>query len=121
MSPELFQIEDEGSTRILALTLPAVIDAEIFDKLNESITSAIAGSPHASWVLDLSNVAYMGSSMLGLMVNARQTIKAAGGKLVLCGMSDRLMRVFQACCMERLFTITRSRAEAVRVVGRSRL
>ena len=41
-------------------------------------------------MLDLTDVVYMGSSVLGLMVNVRQTIKSAGGKLVLCGMSERL-------------------------------
>jgi len=55
-----------------------------------------------------------------LMVNVRQTIKSAGGKLVLCGMSERLTRVFHACCMERLFTITRTRADAMKMVSRAR-
>src|SRR5688500_7339138 len=117
---ELFHIEEEGATRVLALTLPAAIDADVFDKLNESVTTAVAGHAHAQWVLDLADVVYMGSSVLGLMVNVRQTIKSAGGKLVLCGMSERLTRVFHACCMERLFTITRSRAEAMKVVGRAK-
>ena len=121
MSSKLFHIQEEGATRVLALTLPAAIDADVFDKLNESITTVVANQAHAQWVLDLSGVVYMGSAMLGLMVNVRQAIKSAGGKLVLCGMSDRLMRVFQACCMERLFTITRSREDALRVVARTRL
>jgi anti-anti-sigma factor len=116
----MFRIEDEGATRVLALTLPAVIDSDEFDRLNESITSAVGAQAHAQWVLDLTDVVYMGSSVLGLMVNVRQTIKSAGGKLVLCGMSERLTRVFHACCMERLFTITRTRADAMKMVSRAR-
>ena len=42
MPVEMFRIEDEGATRVLALTLPAVIDTDEFDRLNESITAAVA-------------------------------------------------------------------------------
>jgi len=69
-------------------------------------------------VLDLSNTDYMGSSMLGLMVNVRQVIKQAGGTLVLCGMSPRLMHVFRTCSLHQLFTIVGTRAEAIKRASR---
>lgn len=55
----------------------------------------------------------MGSAMLGLLVNVRQRVKAARGKLVLCGLSPQLASIFQACCMDRLFTTARDRARAL--------
>ena len=67
----------------------------------------------AAWVLDLSALAYVGSSVLGLMVNVRQRVKQAGGQLVLCGLSDQLLQIFHTCSLERLFVISRSMQEAV--------
>ena len=55
--------------------------------------------------------------MLGLMVNMRQHVVQGSGKLVLCCLSPRLMEVFRACSLERLFTITKSRAEALNALG----
>ncbi len=52
--------------------------------------------------------------MLGLMVNIRQVVLKAQGKLVLFAMNDRLVRIFETCCLERLFTIVPGRAEAIR-------
>ncbi len=69
-------------------------------------------------VLDLSAVQYMGSSMLGLVVNARTRVKAAGGRLVLCGMSAWLVETFRTCSLERLFVTAVTRAEAVQAAGR---
>jgi anti-anti-sigma factor len=60
----------------------------------------------------------MGSAMLGLIVNVRQQVKTAGGKLALCNMSPRLAEIFRMCSMERLFTITRTRADAIKAVSR---
>jgi anti-anti-sigma regulatory factor len=47
------------------------------------------------------------------MVNVRQRVKEARGRLVLCGLSPRLLQIFKTCCMERLFKIVRSRDEAI--------
>jgi anti-anti-sigma regulatory factor len=48
-----------------------------------------------------------------LLVNLRQRIKAGGGQLELSSLSPQLVEVFRTCCLERLFTIRRTRAEAL--------
>ena len=73
----------------------------------------VRGEPEGQWVIDLSQLSYMGSAALGLLVNLRQQIKQSGGRLVLCGLSPQLVHIFNTCCMERLFRIVKSRADAV--------
>jgi anti-anti-sigma factor len=52
--------------------------------------------------------------MLGLIVNIRQQIKSGGGRLIVCGMSPRLTEIFHNCSMERLFTIVKTRPDALK-------
>ena len=104
----------EEGVRILALMLPEQLESAEFDDLNEAVRRAIDGQPGASWVIDLTGVDYMGSTVLGLMVNIRQSVKLAGGRLALCGMSDRLTAVFRACSLQNLFTICATRPQAIR-------
>ena len=104
--------------RVIELLLPLSIDPHEFDRLNENLIKTIGERPADRWVLDLTQVAYMGSAMLGLMVNIRQVIKTGGGKLVLCGLTERLAHVFRTSSLERLFVIARTRGDAVRVAGR---
>ena len=118
MSNDLFRLTEEGPIKVLELVLPSTIDSSEFDRLNESVLDVLGKEPGAGWVLDLSRVAYMGSAVLGLMVNIRQVVMKAQGKVVLCGMNDRLMRIFETCCMERLFKIVPGRAEAIRHASR---
>ena len=114
MSDVLFSVLQEGSVNVLELRLPTHLDSGEFDRLNEAILSALAQRASARWVMDLSSLTYAGSSLLGLLVNARQRVLEAGGRLALCGLSPRLMRILATCCLERLFEIRNTRAEAIR-------
>lgn len=115
---EFFRVQSDESVHVVELTLPELIDPLEFDRLNQQLLAELDGRGGQKWVLDLSAVSYMGSAMLGLMVNVRQRVKSAGGKLVLCHMSARLVEIFRACSMERLFTVARTRADALKLTGR---
>ena len=109
-SIEVLQV---GVVNVVVLRLPEVMDSHEFDRLNDEMLSAVAAAPGGRWVLDLSNLNYMGSSSLGLMVNVRQKIKQVGGQLILCSISPPLMKIIRTCCLDRLFYITRNRDDAV--------
>jgi stage II sporulation protein AA (anti-sigma F factor antagonist) len=114
---QLFRVhkDDTVGATVLELTLPDQLDDSDFDRLNEALLALIDdASPDR--IIDLSRVNYMGSAMLGMMVNLRQQVKNIKGRLVLCGMSQRLTDIFRTCCMERLFTIARTRTDALRIV-----
>ena len=113
MSANLYKVSKAGTVNVIDLTLPQALDIEEFDRLNESILELVRGELEWQWVIDLSQLSYMGSAALGLLVNLRQQIKQSGGRLVLCGLSPQLMHIFKTCCMERLFRITKSRKDAI--------
>jgi anti-anti-sigma factor len=113
---DFFQVQPLESISVIELRLPEIIDAVEFDRLNESMLAELNGKAGQYWVLDLAHVNYMGSAMLGLIVNIRQQIKSAGGRLVLCNMPTKLAEIFHACSMERLFIITRSRGDALKAL-----
>ena len=113
MSANLYKHSKAGDVNVVDLTLPHTLDIDEFDRLNDSILELIRGEPEGLWVLDLSQLSYMGSAALGLLVNLRQQIKQSGGRLVLCGLSPQLVHIFKTCCMERLFKIVKSRKDAV--------
>ena len=117
MSGNLYKVSKAGSVNVVDLTLPETLDIEEFDRLNESILGLVRGEPEGQWVIDLSQLSYMGSAALGLLVNLRQQIKQSGGRLVLCGLSPQLIHIFKTCCMERLFRIVKSRKDAVAAAG----
>jgi len=87
-------------------------------RLHESVLAEVSNQSGGNWIVDLSAMSYMGSSLLGLMVNVRQRVRQAGGKLVLCGMNPKLLQVFRTCSLERLFVIRAGRGEALEALAR---
>jgi anti-sigma B factor antagonist len=117
MASNFVNVRVVQSISVIDLRLPEQLDSEEFDRLNESLMSVLDRGIKASWLLDLSAVDYMGSSVLGLMINIRQHIKSGGGKLALAGLTPRMAQIFRTCCLERLFQIGRNREEAIKMLG----
>ena len=116
MPTELLKVSSVRSVNVVELFLPDDLDSSEFDRLNEGLATVFADQPNGRWILDLSQVRYMGSAALGLMVNIRHRVKSMNGRLALCHMSTALHQIFKACCLERLFTITRTREDALKVL-----
>lgn len=113
MSHDWFAVSQEGAVHVLALAVPFHVDSADFDRLHDGVLSAIGLKANGKWVIDLAGLQYLGSSVLGLMVNIRQRVYQGGGKLVLCGMNPKLQQVFRTCSLERLFVIKPGRDDAV--------
>jgi anti-anti-sigma factor len=114
-----FQVTSVGSVKVITLVLPEIMDSQEFDQLNTGLLTTLTASPRSRWLLDLSNIAYMGSASLGLMVNVRQAAKQSGGVLMLCCITPGLMKILQTCCLERLFTMVKTREEALQKLNAS--
>lgn len=118
MSQDWFAVIPQDAAQVLRLTVPLHVDSADFDKFHELVLSAVTAKANGRWVIDLAELSYMGSSLLGLMVNIRQRVRQSGGQLALCGLSPKLLQVFRTCSLERLFVIRAGRDEAVEAVSR---
>lgn len=118
MARDFVNVTNVQSVSVMDLRLPEQLDSGEFDRLNEALMSVLDGRINGKWVLDLSAVDYMGSSVLGMMINIRQHIKSGGGKLALAGLSPRMTQIFRTCCLEKLFDIGRTRDDAIRMLGK---
>jgi anti-anti-sigma factor len=118
---ELLKVSNLGPIRLVELFLPGDLDSTEFDRLNDGLVDVFTpgegdDQQGGRWVIDLTHVTYLGSAGLGLLVNIRHRVKSANGRLALCQMNPRLHQIFKTCSLERLFTITRTRDEAVRAL-----
>ena len=102
--------------QILELNVPRAIDMYEFDRVNEEIARVTADDPAGRWVLDMSGSEYVGSAILGVLVNVRQRIRGGGGQVSVCCLSDALVHAMRTCSLYNLFSIAETRAEAVRLV-----
>jgi anti-anti-sigma factor len=115
-----YRLIQEGVVHVVELTLPMQVDAAEFDKINEEVVHEADAAPGDRWVLDLRSVDYVGSALLGLLVNLRQRIKTGGGTLVLCGLSNHVAKALRTCSLHGLFLIAPHRDEALKLASSAR-
>jgi anti-anti-sigma factor len=118
MKEDRLQFAQENAVRVMRFRLPFNMDTMEIDELMGAVMAGLEQASQEKWMVDLSGVDYMGSSMLGLMVNIRQRIRQGGGKLVLFGLTPQLLHTFKSCSLERLFSFAKTGPEAAAVLAR---
>lgn len=83
------------------------------------LQSCVAGKDRL--VLDLSQLEYISSAGLGVLMLAAKQAKAQGGTLVLSGLQPLVAEIFQISRFTMVFTITLSLREALAKVSASAL
>ena len=89
--------------------LTVVLTGEIDHHCARHYISAIAGKVEAYTpaicILDFTDVTFIDSSGVAVVINAMRSMKAIGGHLMLTGIGKQPMKVFQAAGVDKLIEI----------------
>ena len=100
-----------GSHRIVALE--GEIDMYVSPRIATELQAFIREKPE-KLVIDLSNVPYIDSSGLAVLINAMRKVEAYRGKLYLAGMQESIRLIFETSRLKQVFRIRRDAAEALK-------
>jgi anti-sigma B factor antagonist len=89
------------------------VDVESSPALTETLTTVQAGLGAEPLVLDLTEVEFLDSSGLGVLVAAHQRASLQGGTLVLAGLHPRVAKVLRITKLNKVFTVADSVDEAM--------
>jgi anti-sigma B factor antagonist len=109
---ELAASEDNG---ILTVRLEGSLDSKTAPEAREQLQRFLAGN--SKLILDLTNVDYLSSAGLRLLLVLYRELAARKGKLVLLGVSEDIRTVMSHTGFLSFFTMVDSAAEAVRAVS----
>ncbi|HEY0187409.1 MAG TPA: STAS domain-containing protein [Cellulomonas sp.] len=88
------------------------IDVYTAPTLRERLT-ALVDQGHADLVVDLTEVRFMDSTGLGLLVGLLKRVRGLDGRLQLVIDSERLLKVFRITALTQVFTIRTTVIEAL--------
>lgn len=89
----------------LYFTILGDIDHHGAKDLRESMDSALFFYRPSRCVINLSQVDFMDSSGLGLMMGRYALMQRLGGRFVLCHPTEQVLRIVRMAGMERMITI----------------
>lgn len=97
---------------VTAVGVQGRIDSTNADALKDRLAEIIqAGTVHLAF--DFRDVIYISSSGFRVLLITARAAQRAGGRMVLCGLSKEIERLFDIAAFSALFTIFTTRDEAV--------
>ncbi len=98
---------------VLIVTLEGELDLNSADQYRETIDAAIMRTDAMYLVFDLSEVKFIDSSGLGMMLGRYKKIEQKGGRSAMCGIDLRLSRMIEVSGLRKLMPVYATREEAV--------
>lgn len=108
------RVSHEGGAVVAQVVWPSISEYEATVLYNEIEAAARDGR----WrlVLDMSDVTFLASSGIGMIVKLHNACKGGGGRLAVCGLNDQLGELLRMTRMDRLFPIVAEREKAIKKV-----
>jgi len=92
----------------------SIIDGVVLEDINRELTPLIEQQARRKIILDFSEVRFLSSSMIGMLVNLHKKSLTIKGKIVICGLRDDLMKVFKMARLDKILTFAGDETEAMK-------
>jgi anti-sigma B factor antagonist len=86
------------------LPLEGEIDLHVSPRISAALGAMIEQKP-PRLVVDLSNVTYIDSSGLAVLIEGMQNTEAYGGKFILAGIQENVKPIFEIARLDQVFMI----------------
>jgi len=114
-SPKHIQVEIvDGVAVVCFLNAEIVFEQEIVQEVGQELYNLVEKQGCTRLLLDLRNVKYMASSMLGKLIGLKRKVDQAGGKLRLCNVGPLLKDALSVSQLDRVLEILESREAALK-------
>jgi anti-anti-sigma factor len=91
-----FEVQTDGPTAVLRfLGAEVCLDEQAAALLAEPLAALADRLRHNTLLLDFDNVRYLGSGMLGTLINLRKKLAATNRRFGLCNLHDEVFEVFE--------------------------
>ena len=110
-------IEEERLDRgTILIAVSGEADLRVAGELREQLHSVIDEHPSAV-VVDLSEATLVDSTVLGVLVGTLKRMRASGGHFRVISPGGEIRRVLELTSLDRVFSLDRSRTEALAAVA----
>ena len=108
----IFQLRDNT----LIVKILGELDHHGAEQIREKIDAKIVGSKSKNLILDLSELKFMDSSGIGIIIGRYKIITSLGGKLFLVSASKSIDRIIKMCGIEKIITVKTSVGEVLECI-----
>lgn len=98
-------VEYVENVAIATIVDEKILEAIDIQALGDSIMPLVERKEDIKLVLDFSNVQFLSSSVLGLLIRVSKKVYESNGQLRLCAITGSIMQIFRITRLDKVFEI----------------
>ena len=106
-------VEYTENATVATLMYKRILDESEIEALENTVIPLIEQAGRINLVVDFSNVEFLSSAVLGLLIRISKKVYESSGQLKLCGINSQILKVFKIKRLERVFDIHKDRDKAL--------
>ena len=110
---QMLAVHVEKGVTVVEFTNNKILDESVLEEIKASLARLVEAAAVPKLLLDFSNVDFMSSAALGMLINVNKAIKEKNGQLRLAGIHPRIYEAFETTKLNRVFRMVPTRAEAM--------
>ncbi|MFM9963995.1 MAG: STAS domain-containing protein [Planctomycetaceae bacterium] len=111
--PTYLTLQEHGDVLVASFTMRMLNDEENIEQLGQELFSLVEQYNWLKLVLDLSNVEYVTSSVLGKLITLHRKLHRSQGKLILFGLTPGVDSILRTAKLLSYFCVAESRDAAI--------
>jgi anti-sigma B factor antagonist len=109
----------EEKATVVTFTDEKILEEKDVRELEQALASLIEQAEGITLVLDFSNVRFMSSAVLGLLIKVSKRVYEHQGRLALCAIGPKIYEIFKITRLTKIFDIYRDADAAIRRLAES--
>lgn len=104
----IIKVEYGIDTTIVTLGAERILEEQQIKELSDSVMPVIEKNKDGKLILNFSNVEFMSSSLLGLLIKVHKRVCEMGGHLQLININSNIYKVFEITRLTKVFDIEKA-------------
>src|SRR5215510_5116139 len=102
---------------VIEFRTASLMDAATIEEIGRQLYHLVDAQDQRRIVMDFEKVQFISSQMIGVVMNMNKKLMALkNSKLILCGVTGKLLEVIKITRLDKILTIKPTQREAVKVV-----
>lgn len=116
MGPSLAVADTDGVT-VVGIPNGCMLDGVSIQQVGTKLFDLVEKEHKNKLLIDFADIRFMSSQALGILLTLRRKAEKGGATIVLTGISQKLMRVFEITNLDKMFNFFDSRDEGLAHFG----
>ena len=116
MSEAIYAFESRGSVGVARVTVGEIVHPDQLDRLGREFKAYVAETDFSAYVIDLSELRYLTSAAIGMLLNTHAHLHAAGKRFAVAARTAMVVETLTHPHLEKIFAVCTNVDDAVAAV-----